>query len=146
MSTSVSKLAGGGARRTPPRRRLLLASETNSRTRALKRSASATSERRSHVSSAARRRASRIVAWYRLQHGRHRREPGEPFVVSARARGSAWIAPERLPGVAVPAPDERHARETQNGETVHVGNPSLRREMMFFWISDVPPPIVSTTV
>ena len=26
------------------------------------------------------------------------------------------------------------------------GNPSLRRAMMFFWISEVPPPIVSTTV
>ena len=26
------------------------------------------------------------------------------------------------------------------------GNPSLRRAMMFFWISDVPPPIVSITV
>ncbi len=29
---------------------------------------------------------------------------------------------------------------------LQVGSPSLRRAMMFFWISEVPPPIVSTTV
>ena len=27
-----------------------------------------------------------------------------------------------------------------------LGNPRPRREMMFFWISDAPPPMVSTTV
>ena len=58
----------------------------------------------------------------------------------ARAAGptverSSTVTPPRGPG-------EDEAVDTQK----FLGSPSLRRAMMFFWISEAPPPMVSITV
>jgi hypothetical protein len=58
------------------------------------------------------------------------------------------VAWGRVPGSVAwgPGPPGRCGVEDAAGIQKFFGRPSLRRAMMFFWISDAPPPMVSMTV
>ena len=61
-----------------------------------------------------------------------------------RLQGCESGARTRVP-VEFERRDLDHHRDTMTAQKF-LGSPNPRRAMMFFWISLVPPPIVSTTV
>ncbi len=54
---------------------------------------------------------------------------------------SSTVMPARRP-----VPPGRCGEDDAAGTQKFFGRPSLRRAMMFFWISEAPPPMVSMTV
>ena len=61
---------------------------------------------------------------------------------------SSTVMPARrpVPPATGPVPPGRCGEDDAAATQKFFGRPSLRRAMMFFWISEAPPPMVSMTV
>lgn len=76
--------------------------------------------------------------------------PKSASALVARAAGptvarSSTVTPSRRGRDGVPVRSADMTSVTERDQKFF-GSPSLRRAMMFFWISDAPPPMVSMTV